>query len=211
MKTGELIAALAADLDSGRPCLACRTLQASGLAALVAGAFFFVFLGPRTDFLFALSSWRFLVKFALTGSLACTAGFAALRLARPDATARSLLFLAIPALILLAALVAEAGTISSAEWGSRTFGRNWAVCLAAIPSLSLAPLAILLWALQAGAPRSPAVEGALAGLLAGALAATFYAAHCTDDSPFFVATWYSLALVAPVTLGACAGARLLRW
>jgi len=36
--------------------------------------------------------------------------------------------------------------------------------------------------------------GGIAGLLsAGPLAATLYASHCTDDSPFFVATWYTIS------------------
>ncbi|MGA8293552.1 MAG: NrsF family protein, partial [Rhodoplanes sp.] len=53
--------------------------------------------------------------------------------------------------------------------------------------------------------------GASAGLVAAALAATVYAAHCTDDSPLFVATWYSLAIALVVAVGAVLGPRVLRW
>ena len=35
------------------------------------------------------------------------------------------------------------------------------------------------------------LAGAVAGLAAGGVAATLYAAHCTDNSPLFVATWYT--------------------
>ena len=44
--------------------------------------------------------------------------------------------------------------------------------------------------------RIPSLAGAVAGLAAGGVAATLYAAHCTDDSPLFVATWYTLAIAA---------------
>ncbi len=53
--------------------------------------------------------------------------------------------------------------------------------------------------------------GAAAGLLAGAIGAALYATHCPDDSPLFVATWYTLAIGFVVGLGALAGSRLLRW
>ena len=66
-------------------------------------------------------------------------------------------------------------------------------------------------ALRAGAPASPALAGAMAGLLAAACGATLYAFHCFDDSPLFVATWYTLAALPVVIVGAVAGHRLMRW
>ncbi|MFC6491272.1 NrsF family protein, partial [Nitratireductor sp. GCM10026969] len=57
----------------------------------------------------------------------------------------------------------------------------------------------------------PALAGAAAGLLAGGLAATFYAAHCTDDSPLFVAVWYTIAVAMLALVGAAIGSRLARW
>ena len=59
--------------------------------------------------------------------------------------------------------------------------------------------------------RSPALAGAVAGTLAGSLGAALYAAHCVDDSPLFVATWYGLAITVVAVVGALLGARLLRW
>jgi hypothetical protein len=35
--------------------------------------------------------------------------------------------------------------------------------------------------------------------------------HFPDDSPLFVAAWYTLAITFVSALGAVAGARLLRW
>jgi hypothetical protein len=47
--------------------------------------------------------------------------------------------------------------------------------------------------------------------LSAGFAATLYAAHCTDDSPLFVATWYTLAAAAVAAIGAVAGSRVLRF
>ena len=57
----------------------------------------------------------------------------------------------------------------------------------------------------------PFQAGAAAGFLAGAIGAALYATHCPDDSPLFVAAWYSLAIGFVAALGAVAGSRLLRW
>jgi hypothetical protein len=77
--------------------------------------------------------------------------------------------------------------------------------------MAVAPLAAVLTALRVGAPYSPGTAGAVAGLLAGSLGATLYALHCTDDSPLFVALWYSPPIALATLAGAAAGSRLLRW
>ena len=77
--------------------------------------------------------------------------------------------------------------------------------------LALALLAAALIALRHGAPARPAVAGAFAGLLSAGLAATLYASHCTDDSPLFVATWYTLATALVTAIGALAGSKVLRF
>jgi hypothetical protein len=43
------------------------------------------------------------------------------------------------------------------------------------------------------------------------LAATLYASHCSDDSPLFVATWYTIATALVAAIGALAGSRMLRF
>jgi hypothetical protein len=65
--------------------------------------------------------------------------------------------------------------------------------------------------LRQGAPEHPALAGAAAGLFAGAIGAHLYATHCPDDSPLFVAAWYTLAIAFVVGTGALAGSRCLRW
>ncbi|QZO02338.1 NrsF family protein [Chenggangzhangella methanolivorans] len=160
----------------------------------------------------ALGTVRFPLKFALVGCFAAAAGFAALRLGRPGADARPVrVALALAAGALLAAVVVELVATPMGGWTTKIVGRNWLLCLASIPMLSAGPLAILMVALRRGAPDRPAALGAAAGLLAGTVGALFYGAHCVDDSPLFVAAWYSLAIAAIAAVGGAIGSRLLRW
>ncbi len=96
-------------------------------------------------------------------------------------------------------------------WETRLVGSNALVCLTAIPLFALAPLAALLLVLRRAAPASPALAGAAAGSLAATTAAAIYAFHCFDDSPLFVLTWYPLAAIPVIVVGAVIGRRLLRW
>jgi hypothetical protein len=93
---------------------------------------------------------------------------------------------------------------------TRLMGSNSRVCLTAIPLMSLPLLTGALIGLRHGAPSQPAVAGAIAGLLSAGLAAMLYASHCTDDSPLFVATWYTLATALVAAVGALVGSRVLR-
>src|SRR5256714_1973995 len=94
---------------------------------------------------------------------------------------------------------------------TRLVGNNSKICMTAIPLLSLPLLAAALIGLRHGAPARPAVAGAIAGMLSAGFAATLYASHCTDDSPLFVATWYTLATALITAIGALAGSKLLRF
>jgi hypothetical protein len=85
------------------------------------------------------------------------------------------------------------------------------MCLASIIFLSVLPLTATIYALRQGAPASPAVMGAVGGLLAGALGATVFAMHCTNDSPLFVAIWYTLATGLMALTGLLVGRYVLRW
>jgi hypothetical protein len=90
-------------------------------------------------------------------------------------------------------------------------GVNGVMCLVSIISLSVLPLTATIYALRQGAPTSPAVMGAMGGLLAGALGATVFAMHCTNDSPLFVAIWYILAIGLTALTGLLVGRYVLRW
>ncbi len=130
--------------------------------------------------------------------------------ARPEAELpRSVLV--VPALVLLVALGHEVATQVPANLPARMVGRFSGVCLVAIPLLGLIPLAAILAAMRVAAPANATRAGALAGLAAGAIAATAYGLHCTDDSPLFVIVWYGTAMAILTALGAAAGRKLLAW
>ena len=211
MKTDELIRAIAADDKRASPLA--RFLYVALAAALVLAAILFaIALGPRPDIAAVALDPRFLLKFAVTLLLAATALALALRLARPGAETGYawLVLAAAPALLAFGVLV-ELATMPAATWGTRLIGTNWFYCLTYVPLLSLPLLAAALIGLRHGAPTRPALAGAVAGLLAGGLGAALYAAHCTDDSPLFVATWYTLAIGGVTILGSLIGRRVLRW
>jgi hypothetical protein len=211
MKTDELIRALVADERRMAPVW--QVLIAAVLAAAVISALiFWLRLGPRPDIAAVASDPRFLFKFAVTLLLAGTAIAAALRLARPGAAAAYWLvaLAAAPALLVFGVLI-ELMLVPSDAWGARLVGTNWAYCLTYVPLFSLPLLAAALVAMRHGAPTRPALAGAVAGLVAGGLGGALYAAHCTDDSPLFLATWYTIAITGVTLLGALIGRWLLRW
>jgi hypothetical protein len=210
MKTDALIRALAADHAVRAAPLERYLAGALAAAVAVSAILFAVILGPRDDIAAAMHTPRFIFKFVVTLTLAASAGLLVLRLARPGALVRSVWLAAGPALLISAVLV-ELVLVPVLSWPAKLVGTNWYICLTMVPLLSLPLLAAALLTLRHGAPTRPALAGAVAGLLAGGLAATIYAAHCTDDSPLFVATWYSLAIGVITTAGALIGRRLLRW
>ena len=212
MDTESLIRGLAKDTPPSSPRLSMVLAGALAASAIAGGVVFFAMLGPRPDIALAAQTPRFLFKFVLTLALALTAASAFAALSRPGApVAWTTRLLAVAPLLALAAVAVELFLLPSGQWETRWIGTNAALCLTFIPLIGLAPLAILLWAMRQGAPTNPRAAGALAGLLAGGIAATFYAAHCFDDSPLFVATWYTLAIALLAAVGAVAGGRLLRW
>jgi hypothetical protein len=211
MKTEKLIDALVA--DRATPAKPMRWALAAALLAggLVSLALFLASLGVRADIQPALGTWRFELKVGLVLLALGLAFSLCIALSRPVMPAhpgRRLLPLA--ALAALAVAI-ELLALPSASWTSRLVGSNALVCLVAIPTLAIVPLAAVLAMLRSGAPASPARAGGAAGLLAAAAAAALYAFHCFDDSPLFVVTWYGLAALLVIALGAVAGHRLLRW
>lgn len=212
METNRLIDMLAADNASAEAPMMRVWWIAVLVAALAAGTVFFVVLGPRADFIAAASTPRFLFKFVVTLTLSVTAIICAIALAQPGASTRTgfWMLLCAPALLALA-IVAEVAAVPPNQLQNRWLGTNALLCLTFIPLIGIGPLAVLLFAMKRGAPTRPALSGAVAGLVAGGLAATFYAAHCFDDSPLFVAFWYSMAVALLGCIGALAGKRLLQW
>jgi hypothetical protein len=212
VKTGDLIRALAADSEvrAMPPGRALALALIPGVA--IALGLHFTVLGLRPHLLALLGEPRLLFKLCLTILLVALSSPLVLRLVRPGASVRrAALMLAIVPALLTAAILAELLAVPAAEWGQKLVGTNAIFCLKTIPFLAAAPLVAALLALRQGAPEHPALAGAAAGLFAGAIGAAFYATHCPDDSPLFVAAWYTLAIGFVAASGAAAGSRLLRW
>ena len=212
MDTDQLIRTLTADNPHrARPVgfvLALALLAAAPVSLLM----FFAELGVRPDVMTAMHNPFFDLKFAVTLALAAAAITIALHLSRPEASLRGWVWLLIiPAGLLVGGISGEMMVPQRLPMMTRLVGSNSKVCMTAIPMMSLPLLAASLVGLRHGAPTRPAAAGAMAGLLSAGLAATVYASHCTDDSPLFVATWYSLATALVTALGAVLGSKLLRF
>jgi len=212
MDTDQLINMLAAD-NAHRPRRVSFVLALALLAAApVSILMFMAELGVRPDVMTAMHNPFFDLKFAVTLALAAAAITISLHLSRPEASLRGFVWLlAVPAGLLVAGISGEMMMPQRLPMMTRLVGSNSRVCMAAVPLLSLPLLAASLIGLRHGAPTRPALAGAMAGLLSAGLAATLYAAHCTDDSPLFVATWYSIATALVTAIGALAGAKVLRF
>jgi hypothetical protein len=214
MRTSDLIDRLVAD-HAAHPApkpIAHRLAMAllGGLGISV--ALLLITLGVRADLLAALGTWRFDLKLGGSFILAMAAGWIALRLSRPTTSSPSVMpILIVPALLLFVAVAYELVTVPTSAWPSRAMGVNGVMCVANIMALSAIPLVAAIYALRSGAPMSPAVMGAVGGMLAGALGATVFATHCTDDSPLFVAIWYVLAIGLMTMFGLVMGRHALRW
>lgn len=212
MDTDQLIRTLAADNAHRAPRVG--ALMTTGL--LVAAPFsiliFATFLGVRPDVMAAMHNPFFDTKFAVTLSLAIPAIIISLHLSRPEALMRGWgWLLLLPVGLLAVAIGSEAMMAPAMPMTMRLVGKNSRWCMSAIPAMSLPLLAGALFGLRHGAPSRPALAGALAGLLSAGLAATLYASHCTDDSPLFVATWYTIATAIVTAIGAAVGSKVLRY
>jgi hypothetical protein len=212
MDTERLIETLAADGEF-QPMPVSRVLGTAVAIALgVALMMLVLTIGLRPDIMRAMRTPLFDLKFVVTLALAVPAFALCLRAARPAAPLRGRAWLLLAPLPILAmGIGGEMMMPQRPPMLARWIGTNAMLCVAAIPLLSLPLLAAALIGLRQGAPARPALAGALAGLLASGLAATLYAAHCVDDSPLFVATWYTLAVAVVAALGALIGPRVLRY
>ena len=212
METDQLIRTLAADgAHRARPVGWVLTLALLA-AAPVSMAMFFAGLGVRPDVMTAMHNPFFELKFAVTLALAISAIAIGLHLSRPEASLHGWVWLLlIPAGLLAGGIASEMMLPQRLPMMTRLIGSNSRTCLTAIPLISLPLLAAALLGLRHGAPARPAVTGAIAGLLSAGLAATLYASHCPDDSPLFVATWYTIATALVAAVGALAGSRVLRF
>jgi hypothetical protein len=169
-------------------------------------------IGMRSDMADAMETIRVIFKIGTTLVLAVAASSLVFQVGRPAAPLKTRgLFLLLPLALVAIAVIAEMIMMPADSWRTRMMGNNARFCLTFIPVLALAPLAAFIIALRNGAPANPGLSGAVAGLAAGGIAAAIYAWHCPDDSPLFLATWYTLAIAIVSAIGYFAGRRVLRW
>lgn len=212
MDTDRLLLALAADNDHRPQPVRTQLAVALLIAMPVVAAMMLVTIGLRPDFMAAMRNPFFDLKFVITLALAIPAIVISVHLSRPEAVlGRWIWLLLLSPFILIAAIIAEMMMPQKPPMMTRMMGKGAMLCTPAISLLSLPILGAALLALRQGAPSRPAFVGALAGLMASGLAATIYATHCTDDSPLFVAVWYTIATVVVTAIGAYAGGRVLRY
>jgi hypothetical protein len=192
--------------------MAVHVIGAVAVGGLISSALFELVLGVRPDIGNAFETWRFTAKVTIAMACFAAALWATKVAAQPHRPPSKILpALLLPLALLGVAVCFEFLTSPANTWKTRAIGSNSGLCLASITLLSIAPLVALLLSLKAGAPRSPRIAGALAGLLASGLGATLYALHCPDDSPLFVALWYTPPVALMALIGATIGSRMLRW
>jgi hypothetical protein len=211
VKTNDLISLLAEDTPV-RMRLGRVLALALAIGLVVSALILLSTVGIRQNMASVIETARVLFKIGVTLILAIAACSLVFRIGRPGIPLKAGgLALIIPLALLVAAVGAELMVVPPDAWRANLIGKHAPFCLMFIPVLSLAPLAGFLFALKNGAPERPAVAGATAGLAAGGIAAALYAWHCPDDSPLFVASWYTIAIAIVTAIGALIGRRYLRW
>jgi len=213
MRTEDLVLSLARDIRPV-PRGALQRRVGIGLAggAVVTMALVMAWLGLRPDLGRAALGFPFWMKWGYTISIGSVALLATLHLARPEAGApRRLWWLLAPTGILAVLTIVELSTTPASGWTALWQGQSWRVCTVKVATLSLPIFAGLMLAFRSLAPTRLRLTGAVAGLAAGAWAATLYGLHCPEVSAFFILVWYSLGILGAAAIGALIGPRLLRW
>lgn len=213
METERLIDSLAADVRPVSPRQVSRWIALTALAGgFVALAVVVAWLGLRHDLAVAMTGRMFWMKAAYAAVLAVAGFWCAERLARPAASPRRGAALGFAAVAVMGALGVV--TLMGAEPSERAavwLGHSWRRCPINVLALSLPTLAGALWAMRRFAPTRLRLSGAAAGLFAGGVGAVLYGLHCSETSPMFLATWYSLGMALSAGLGALIGPWALRW
>ena len=213
MRTDDLVAMLASGADAVESHTAARRFAvATGCGALGASLLMAVLLGVRHDLGAAALLPMFWVKVAFVACLAGSGLLAVSRLSRPGLRlAWASIALAVPVMVmwpLATAVLIRADPLQRAQL---FFGETWTSCPILIALLSTPALFAVLWAMRGLAPTRPALAGAAAGLLSGAIGALVYCLHCPETAAPFVAFWYLIGMLIPSAIGALIGPRLLRW
>lgn len=213
MNTDDLIRSLSRDVPKvPRSALGRRIAVGMVAGALVTALLVAAGLGIRPDLHSAMHGFSFWMKWTYTASLGIGSIMAVLRLARPDPQSlRGLWWLGVPVLLLAGVSIGELVYTPSRAWLAMWLGASWKVCPWLVLTLAMPIFIGLLWSFRRMAPTRLREAGAVAGLAAGAWAATIYCLHCPEVSAIFVLTWYSLGILLAAGIGALLGPKLMRW
>ena len=214
MKTDDLVEMLARGAEpvprhAARDRLLAALAAGMPLSVLVVALWF----GIRQDLPDALRQPVLWIKFGVALALALAAGLSLRRLASPGVSAGRAWQLGAAAVLVLWAIAAVQWTgLTGADRDHALWGSTWRQCPFNIAGVSLPLLAIVLATLRGWAASTrPALTGAAAGLLSGALGTVAYALHCPESGVPFVAIWYVLGVAIVGVVGAVLGPRLFRW
>jgi hypothetical protein len=213
MKTDEVVAALArsaAPVDAAAVGRRFALTLAGGV--LLSLAAMLLFLGPRPDWRNAMELPMYWVKLAFPAAMAAMALLALWRLAHPGRRpGGSIPALGAPVLAVWALAATVLAAAHPADRSGLLLGVSAATCPFVIAALSVPVFVATFRALRQLAPTRLALTGTLAGLFAGAVAASAYALYCVEMQAPFLAVWYVLGMAIPAAAGALLGRRLLRW
>ena len=213
MKTEDLVTLLASgDVAASRQ----GASRSFGLALLAGAPLSLALLlagyGVRNDLGQAILLPMFWAKLLFPLCIAVSAFVAVQRLARPGVRVkRAWMGLVLPVLFVWAMAVMAWFNTPIADRMPSLLGQTWRTCSLSIGLMALPVLVAALLALRGWAPTRPALAGAVAGALAGGVGAAIYAMHCVELTPPFLAVWYVIGMLVPVTAGAVLGKYILRW
>ncbi|MBG7622400.1 DUF1109 domain-containing protein [Herbaspirillum sp. AP02] len=213
MKTDELISMMAsgvAPVDRRLPLR--QMVQALTLGAVLSLLLMLKVYGLRPDLGVMLGVPMFWIKLAFPSALAMGAMLVLWRLMRPGLrVGAAWAGIALPSLAIWAggALVLLASP--AAQRLPLLMGSTWRSCPFNIALLSVPLFIGIFWAVRGMAPTRLRLTGAVAGLLAGAVATMVYCLHCPEMEAPFWGVWYFLGILVPAFAGLLLGPRLLRW
>ncbi|MEM8698904.1 MAG: NrsF family protein [Pseudomonadota bacterium] len=84
-------------------------------------------------------------------------------------------------------------------------------CLQTVGLLAVMPFFAVSFLLRRGAPASPLMAGAMAGLVAGSVGALAYSISCPINDPMASLSAHTLTVLIIAALGALIGTRLYAW
>lgn len=213
VNTDDLIEQLAAGAEAiPRHRAPGRALVCAGLALAASATVVWMTLGPRPDLVEVLGQPVFLLRQAYTLGIAGLAAWLMLRLGQPGAPVRlPLMGIGGLAVAVMGLVGLEQAGLDGPERMEALTGQSWTLCSIRVAAISLVTTPFILFAARRSAPTRPVRAGFAAGIVAGALAASAYGLHCTEITATFVATWYTVGILAAGVMGAALGRRTLRW